>query len=900
MPDDRWRRIENLYHAALKLEPAERAAFLERGCEGDESIRREVASLLAQSDVEDSFLDLPAVEMAAKALAMSEGTETKVNFDRAAGTRDYRSHPAAIGHYRIVRLLGEGGMGAVYEAEQEQPRRSVALKVLKPGFCTEEALRRLEREAQALGRLQHPGIAQIYEAGTADTGFGQQPYFAMELIRGQSLMVYAEEHKLSTRQRLDLMTHICEAVHHAHQRGLIHRDLKPGNILVDPSGEPKILDFGVARMTGNEDDATRQTSTGQIIGTLSYMSPEQVLADPLELDTRSDVYSLGVILYELLSGRLPYVVSHRKLPEALRTIREDDPTSLSSLNRTYRGDIETIVGKALEKNKTLRYASAAELAADIRRYLDNVPIGARPPSTTYQLRKFAQRHRIAVGVASGLVLLLVAFAAVQAVQLRRIAAERDRANREAAIAQAVTDFLQNDLLAQAGASTQAGPNTKPDPHLEVRTALDRAASRIAGKFQKQPLVEAAIRHTIGITYTDLGLFGEAQKQEERALALRRQILGDGQPATWESMDRLAILYRLEGKYAQAEPLRKKLLEEQRRALGESDPDTFDAMTNLAVLYRYEGKPALAEPLYIQAIQGLRRLKGPENRQTVATVANLAQVYDDEAKYAEAERLYGQAIDAARRAVGEEHPTTLIIMGNLAHVYDEEGKFDQAEPLQRKVLEVNTRVLGAEHPDTLIDLGNLARLYRDQGRYAEADALFARVLKTQLRVVGEDSPVTLITMSLLGSVKWYEGSFAEAEQLLARALEALRRILGNDHPRTQSSLVWLGRARLAQRKFAQAEANFREAVTTYAKTSPAGWERYNSQSLLGESIAAGRRYEEAEPLLLSGYEGMVQRRDKTPASSRPDLDLAGQRIVRLYEDWHKPEKAAEWRRKLGQK
>jgi WD40 repeat protein/serine/threonine protein kinase len=333
---------------------------------------------------------------------------------------------AAIGNYRIIRMIGEGGMGAVYEAEQEHPRRTVALKVIKPGLASPQLLRRFEQESQALGRLQHPGIAQIYEAGTADTGFGPQPFFAMEFIGGPSLMEYAEQRRLNAKQKLEIMGKVAEAVHHAHQRGLIHRDLKPGNILVDQTGQPKILDFGVARVTDSDSQATMQTDVGQLVGTLAYMSPEQVVADPLELDTRSDVYALGVIMYELLSGRMPYPIS-KKLHEVIQAIREQDPQRLSTIDRVYRGDIETIAAKALEKDKTRRYGSAAEFSADIGRYLKDEPIVARPASATYQLQKFARRHTaLVVGIAAAVVFLVVggAFSLWQASVARR---ERDRA-----------------------------------------------------------------------------------------------------------------------------------------------------------------------------------------------------------------------------------------------------------------------------------------------------------------------------------------------------------------------------------------------------------------------------------------------------------------------------------------
>ena len=307
------------------------------------------------------------------------------------------STPARIGRYRIVRLLGEGGMGAVFEAEQDQPKRIVALKVIKSSLASPSLLRRFEQESEALARLHHPGIAQVYEAGTADSGTGVQPFFAMEFIAGgHPLTHYADAHHLNTEQRLELMAEVCDAVHHAHQRGTIHRDLKPANILVDEHGHPKILDFGVARVTDSDTQATRQTDLGQLIGTLAYMSPEQALADPLELDTRSDVYALGVILYELLAGKLPYTLS-KKLHEAVSTIREQAPAALSSVNRLYRGDIETVVAKAMEKDKARRYGSAAGLATDLRRHLKDEPIVARSASASYQLYKFARRNRALVG-----------------------------------------------------------------------------------------------------------------------------------------------------------------------------------------------------------------------------------------------------------------------------------------------------------------------------------------------------------------------------------------------------------------------------------------------------------------------------------------------------------------------
>jgi hypothetical protein len=488
MAPERWRNLEEIYHAARACVPDECSGFLAEACGGDEDLRREIESLLANDVSGDSRLDRPVWTDSGSAMTISQP---------AAGAAG-RTLPAYIGRYRILRLIGEGGMGTVYEAEQQQPRRIVALKVIRPGSMSPERLRRFEQESQALGRLQHPGIAQVFEAGTADPGFGPQPYFAMEFIRGETLRDYMQVHQPSSRQRLELMAKVADAVNHAHQRGLIHRDLKPGNILVDETGQPKVLDFGVARVTDSDTQATRQTDLGELVGTLAYMSPEQVLADPMELDTRSDVYALGVNLYELLAGRLPYVIS-KKLHEAVKTIREEDPTRLSSVSRAYRGDIETIVAKALEKDKARRYASAADLAADIRRYLNHVPIAARPASTTYQVRKFVRRHKAFVfGLAAVFSVLLagIVVSGHETVRAKRAeqdaVKERDRAlnaqrsaSRERARAEAeAREALSAKALAEQRAWEAQRERTRAEREAVAAQVAQANAERRLDQVQK--------------------------------------------------------------------------------------------------------------------------------------------------------------------------------------------------------------------------------------------------------------------------------------------------------------------------------------------------------------------------------------------------------------------------------
>jgi serine/threonine protein kinase len=671
MEPEHWQTVQQLYHSALEVEPNRRAAFVAKACGGDEALKQEVVSLLAQAEKGPDFLEAPAVSVVAR-------TVTSVP-----------SMPAAIGRYRVVRLLGQGGMGAVYEAEQDHPRRVVALKVIKPGFATAETLRRFEFESEALGRLQDAGIAQIYEAGTADSGFGPQPFFAMEVIRGRPLHEYAEAHRLDTHERLTLTAKICDAVEHAHQRGVIHRDLKPGNILVDETGQPKILDFGVARLSESDAHHTRQTDLGQMVGTLAYMSPEQVGADPLALDTRSDVYALGVILYELLAGKLPYDIHDIALPLAVGVIRQQEPASLSSINRSYRGDIETIVAKALEKDKARRYHSSAELAADIRRYLSDQPIMARPASARYQMQKFARRHKALVAAIAAVFLVLTVGVAASTWEAMRARSAERRAEAEADTSRAISDFLQNDLLAQSGASNQVSTGVKPDPDMKVRTALDLAAARIAGRFDRQPEVEAAIRETIGETYLDLSQAGKARPQLERALELRRRVLGTDNPQTLHTMDRLGKTYQ----GAQAETLYGELLRNCRRVLGPEHPDTLNSMIGLSYAYSDPGKDVQARMLRSQALEISRRTLGPEHSITLAAMQALGHSYRQEGEPANAEPLFRQILEISRRLYGPDHPRTIGEMMNVSATYEDQGKYPQAEALSLEILEAERRVLG---------------------------------------------------------------------------------------------------------------------------------------------------------------------------------------------------------------
>jgi non-specific serine/threonine protein kinase/serine/threonine-protein kinase len=600
----------SIFLAAIDLaDPSERAAYVDQACAGDAELRRRVEELLQAHD-ETGDLEPPVIDDATAPL------DHNAPDDRPSPTSILEGPGSRIGSYKLLQKIGEGGMGAVYMAEQERPiRRRVALKIIKPGMDTDQVVARFEVERQALALMDHPNIAKVLDAGTTESG---RPYFVMDLVKGVPITQYCDEAKLSPQERLELFMPVCQAIQHAHQKGIIHRDVKPTNVLVtlhDGKPVPKIIDFGVAKaMDQRLTERTYFTAYGALIGTPEYMSPEQAELSGLDVDTRSDIYSLGVLLYELLTGTTP--LERAKLREAgygeiLRRIKEEEPprpstrlshsgdrlasiaatrrTEPARLTKLMRGELDWIVMKALEKERTRRYETANGLARDIQRYLDGDPVEAGPPSTSYKLRRFARKHRAALGMLSALAILLIVasvvstYLAARAVRAehaataernraiaaereaveqrdRAVAAEKDataaaeRATTEAAIAKAVNDFLQQDLLGQADVDNQARPGQTPDPDIKVRTLLDRASEKISGKFSQQPRVEAAIRRTMGDTYVALGLYSLAETHLEQSLALARRELGDRHPDTLNAMVSLGWLYVYQGKLAQAESL----------------------------------------------------------------------------------------------------------------------------------------------------------------------------------------------------------------------------------------------------------------------------------------------------------------------------------------------------------
>lgn len=809
--------VETIFNAALqKGSTAERFAYLDGACGSDAELRGRLEALLRAHEEAGSFLDAPPddPDATAESLRLAEGPGT------------------TIGPYKLLQRIGEGGFGLVYMAEQQEPvRRKVALKVIKLGMDTRQVIARFEAERQALAMMDHPNIAKVLDAGATETG---RPYFVMELVKGIPITEYCDRNRLSTRQRLELFVPVCRAIQHAHQKGIIHRDVKPNNVLVtlhDSEPVPKVIDFGVAKATSQRlTEKTLFTGFRQFIGTPEYMSPDQAEMSGLDVDTRTDIYSLGVLLYELLTGKTPFdakTLREAGYSEIQRIIREVDPlkpsTRLSTLqeeladialhrraepdalSRLMRGDLDWIVMKAMEKDRTRRYETASEMAGDIQRHLKNEPVLAGPPSAAYRLRKFIRRHQVGMVAGSfAAAALLIGFSlatlgfiqatrAKVAAQVERDAAQTARAEAEQAqlgeqahrrLAEASAETAQKEAVRSATLAAfmqemlgSVDPGTARGREVTFRYVLDDAARRIdEGALQEQPQVEAAVRLTLGDTYKSLGLYAPAEMQLRAAETTRARLFGDEDPETLQARSRLAGLYSAQGRYAEAETLHRQTLETQRRVLGEEHPDTLASMNGLGIAIWKQGRFAEAETIHRRTLELQRRVLGEEHLETLRSMVNVGTVLWLQEKRAEAEAYQRQTLETLHRVLGEEHLETLRAMNNLGLVLWSVGKVSEAETMYRRALEILHRVYGDEHPNTLKSMTNLSALLADQGKYAEAEVLNRRTLEILRRVLGDDHPDTRLSRANLLNLlkaqgKWDEMRPFVEEQIAARKQRA---------------------------------------------------------------------------------------------------------------------------------
>jgi serine/threonine protein kinase/tetratricopeptide (TPR) repeat protein len=765
-------------------EPEERSGYLRDACGDDAALRAEVASLLQALEKAGSFLESPA-----------RGSD-------AALVGPVAECPGTvIGAYTLVEQIGEGGFGVVFMAEQTQPvRRQVALKVLKPGMDTRQVVGRFEAERQALAIMDHAHIAKVLDGGAAPSG---RPYFVMDLVKGVPITEYCDQNHLTPRQRLELFIPVCQAVQHAHQKGIIHRDLKPSNVLVtahDTTPVPKVIDFGIAKALGQElTDKTVITGFAQMLGTPMYMSPEQAGQGGLDIDTRSDIYSLGVLLYELLTGTTPFDTERFKqaaYEELRRIIREEDPpkpstrlsdskdtlpsisaqrqTEPAKLTKLVRGELDWIVMKALDKDRNRRYQTANDFALDVQRYLADEPVQACPPSSWYRLRKFARRYKKAMATVTAFLVLLVAATATSIGLASWALKERDYAEEQKQVAQtnekeakeradeirAVLEFVEHQVFA---ASRPLGQEGGLGRDVTLRQAIEAALVYVEESFRDQPLIEARLRATIGLSFVYLGDGKAAETQFERAREIRAAKLGPDHRDTLSAMNNLGSAYGAQGRHRERLALHKETLELRKAKLGPDHPDTLKSMGNVATALGALGHRDDALRLHEETFRLMKIRLGPDHAETLRAMHNLAQSYRGAGRNAEALELAEETLRRRKAMYGPKHPNTLLTRRIVGRIYAALGRHTDALGFRKETLRLQIEQLGPDHPQTLFSMEDLAASCYALGRHEEALKLREETLPLMKAKFGAGSIAILSLMNAL----------AQSYDALGRAEEAAK-------------------------------------------------------------------------------------------------------------------------------
>jgi len=796
---------KEIFLDALELPEAERAAFLEQRCGADQELRRDVERLLGASDESSQIFGTRALGGAPQGVA--------------AGVR--------VGSYALVEEIGEGGFATVWRAQQTEPvTRSVAVKILKAGMDSREVVSRFEAEHQALALMDHPGIAKVFDGGVADFG---RSWFAMELVDGEPITEYCNRHGLNRRQRLTLFLRVCRAVQHAHQKGVIHRDIKPSNVLVgeiDGQAVPKVIDFGIAKAIDRQlSENSVLTLEGQVVGTPAYMSPEQV-GDSNDIDTRSDVYALGALLYELLSGSRPFedeTLAQAGLVEVLRIIRDVDPPRPSSRTSTVtnvaarelKGDLDWIIMRCLEKDRDRRYDSAGVLANDVERHLAGEPVLAGPPDLGYRVRKFVTRHRISIGFAVVLVILLVGGIVVSLSQLLR--AHRAEAELREQVQRTETELAKFAEISRffEAIITGVDPAFAQGKDTELlRRILDDASARADEELGSQPEVEATVRHAIGGAYHSLALLGPSEKQFLRTIALRREVLAEDDPDRYMPLIDLGVVYMLDQRFDEAEPFLIEGLTQLRKLCGPNDRRTLRAMGAVGILYRGQKRFAEAEKILRDAEARWISEVGQDDSSTITVINNLASALSEGGKLEEAAERYRLALELQLRVHGELHPSALMALNNLGSALHELNRIPEAIPCLEDALNLKRDVFPDGHQSLYVSFNNLAQIHEEVGAFERARPYYEEALEMMERT---DTSHGARAVQLRGNYGLYLDKIGEpgaAVDVLRRCLELASESFGPDGALTVTFESMLGWQLVKVGQTIEAEELLRSSVDKY--------------------------------------------------------------------------------------
>ena len=794
----------------------------------------------------------------------------------------------SIPGYQILHEIHRGGQGVVYKAVQLATKRTVALKVLLHGpYASARQQHRFEREIDLVASLQHPNIVTVYDSGLAQG----RHYFAMEYIHGLSLDAYLSKAKLSIDATLRLFQKICSAVNAAHQRGIIHRDLKPGNIRIDAKGEPHILDFGLAKAAGPDlKDGVPVTMSGEFMGTLAYASPEQTLGDPGLVDVRTDIYSLGVILFEMLTGDYPYQVVGR-MAEVLQNVAEAEPRRPSTIRRQINDEVETIVLQALAKEKERRYQTAEALARDVGHYLAGEPIDAKRDSTWYVLRKSLRRYYLAAGVVAVFVLVLATSTIALTIMYRnqscaRQEAESARASeaeqralaekrtQEATVAKEVAQLREAEAIAAREETQQRADEleivtefqqsmlSEIDAEAMGRALYDDLRSRVRDALTAEGVLPEESGSTLAsfdeallrTNATDVALKLVDEQVLDRAVRVIESDFAD-QPVVRAALQQaVANTYRDIGSYPSALPLQEAALRTRRTEFGDNHSDTLSSINSTGNLLERMGKFEEALPYYREALEGRRRTLGSNHPETLTSLNNMGNLFESMGKFEEAHVYFDEALEGRRRVLGNMHPDTLSSINNMGSLLKSEGKLAEAEPYFRQGLEGYRHVLGDEHPETLHAISNMGALLESQGKFVEAEPYYREALETKRRVLGDKHPDTLLSINNMGFLLHRQGKLAEAEPYYREGLEGLRRVLGNEHPNTLTTINNLGALLEGQGKLVEAEGYLREVLESLRRIL--GDEHPNTLRALnnvGGVLKEQGKFDEAEPYFQEAIE-----------------------------------------------